>query len=247
MKKITLTVLLGMFTIGCAFSQMSFNGSKLTKSAFDLTVSSDEQTVKDNPTVDTKIVITDKVEEAMKHRRHSHHGGGDFQLLLYSRFGATIPLGNMSDWGSTGFFALGTIEGIIQNQFSIGLSYGYYYYPGKTFTSQVPVYDPFTGALTGYQTESGTNPDMAVMPISATFKYFLGTEEFKPYVGADVGVAFIASAGGGSETKFGFTPRAGFMYIFAESYMVGVDASCNLVQDGSSINIGLQFGYVFGN
>jgi len=120
-------------------------------------------------------------------------------------------------------------------------------YPGKTTTTQVPIYDPLSGALLGTQAETVTNPDMAVVPISATFKYFLGTEEFKPYVGADVGVAFITSSEGGSETKFGFTPRAGFMYIIADNYMVGVDASCNLVQDGSSINFGIQLGYLFGN
>ena len=246
MKKFTLTVLLGIFTIGCAFSQMSFNGNKLTKSALSITANSDEQTVKEIPMMNSKIVITNEEEETMRRRKHSH-GGGDFQLLSYSRFGVTIPTSTLSDWTGTGFFALGTIEGIISNQFSVGLSFGYYVYPGKSYDISVPIYDPFTGVQIGTQTESGTYPNMAVIPVSGTFKYFLSTEEFKPYVGADLGVAFITAAGGGSETKFGFTPRAGFMYLIADSYMVGVDASYNVVQDGSSVSIGLQLGYVFGN
>ena len=238
MKKIFFVLFLGVLMTNASFSQMSFSGNSIKKSAFDLTEK--KTNLFEDNAITSKIVITDEDNDMTKKRRRRggrRSGGGDFNLLWYTREGLTIPIGGLADYASLGFFGQLNIEGVFQNKFAIGISFGYYVYPGNTITMD----DGYGGTMS-----ISADPSY-VLPVVGTFKYFLMEDEFKPYVGADLGLMFHGSAGNGSITKFGGTPRVGFLYYFAERYLVGLDASCNLLTDGVALNIGLQLGYVFGN
>jgi hypothetical protein len=234
MKKILLILCLGMFIANSSFSQMHFTENTLKKSAFNL--SGEKSDVPGKNTATSKVVITDEENDLMKKRRKRggrSGGGGDFSLLSYSRLGVTIPIGALSDAANLGFLWQGMIEGVIQNKFGVGISFGYFIYFGK----EIP--GPYGNTMT---------PEPAyVMPLAASFKYFFMEDDFRPYIGADLGVMFTGRDGYDSETKFGGSPRAGFIYSFADYYLIGLDVSTNIVENGNGINFGLQFGYIFGN
>ena len=115
MKKITLAILLGMFTFGCAFSQMSFNGSKLSKSAFSLTTASEEKSVKENTPSDAKVLITDESEELTKSRKRRSSRGGSYSNCI-----RTNPLSMIF-----GYYGL-SFEHKLADNMSAGLTLGLY-------------------------------------------------------------------------------------------------------------------------
>ncbi|MFZ4740528.1 MAG: hypothetical protein ACOYLE_05140 [Bacteroidales bacterium] len=234
MKKNLLLICLAMFIANTSFSQMSFSENMLKKSTFNF--SEKKMSAFDGNATSSKVVITDEENDMMKKRRKRggrSGGGGDFSFLSYSRLGVTIPIGALSDAANLGFLWQGMMEGVIQNKFGVGISFGYFIYFGKEISG------PYGNTM--------TQEPAYVMPLAATFKYFLMEDDFKPYIGADLGVMFLGRDGYDSETKFGGTPRAGFIYSFADYYLIGFDVSANIVENGNGINFGLQFGYVFGN
>ncbi|MFZ4740527.1 MAG: DUF3575 domain-containing protein [Bacteroidales bacterium] len=117
MKKTLLLVCLGMFITNITFSQMSFTGNKLKKSAFDLTEKKANFT-EDN-SLTSKVVITDEDNDMMKKRRKKRGGrrggGGDYSNSI------TIKPVFMI----FGIFSL-EYERKIADNMSLGLGLGYY-------------------------------------------------------------------------------------------------------------------------
>jgi len=91
-------------------------------------------------------------------------------------------------------------------------------------------------SVTATQTAQGNDVDLgtvSLLPLSLTAKYYLGTETFRPYVGAGVNyTAFtdntLAAPGAGSldlrRSSFGGVLQAGFDYRLNERWSVSVDA-----------------------
>ncbi len=143
MKKIYLLLFLGMFLTNTSFSQMSFEGNKLKKSAFDLTEK--KANFIDDNAIDSKIVIADEENDMLKKRRKKkggrRGGGGDYSnsiktnplSMIFGTFGAQYErkIGdNMSVALTLGFYSRST--GILGMEysysgFSINPEFRYYF------------------------------------------------------------------------------------------------------------------------
>ena len=117
MKKITFALLFGLFLSFGAYSQMSFTGNTLKKSAFDL--SSQKKSILDENNSDSKIFISDEDNDLTKKRRKKGRGrrggGGDFSNSITIK-----PL-----FMIFGVFSL-EYERKIADNMSLGLGLGYY-------------------------------------------------------------------------------------------------------------------------
>ena len=143
MKKFYFLLFLGMFLTNTTFSQMSFNGNSLKKSAFDLTAK--KANFIDNSSTDKKIVITDEDNDMLKKRRKKRGGhrggGGDFSNsikvnplnMIFGRFGLQYErkiADNMSLGLTLGFYSQST--GVVgleykYSGFSINPEFRYYF------------------------------------------------------------------------------------------------------------------------
>ncbi|NVN95687.1 MAG: DUF3575 domain-containing protein [Bacteroidetes bacterium] len=151
MKKTLLLVCLGMFMANITFSQMSFSGNKLKKSAFDLTEK--KANFNEDNSLTTKVVITDEDNDMMKKRRKKggHRGGGSGD---YSNSIKVNPLSMIF-----GTFS-GMYERKISDNISLGLSAGFvsrstgiasimeYTYSGFTLAPECRYY--FSEAIQGW-------------------------------------------------------------------------------------------------
>ena len=107
------------------------------------------------------------------------------------------------------------------------------------------------GANLGYyifdRTEGVTS---FVMPIVLTGKYYILTDNFRPYGGVDLGFYRIGASGGGfssSVTKAGFAPVAGFQFGFTDNLALDVNAKYThiLTEYESTGLIGFHVGIVY--
>jgi hypothetical protein len=97
MKKITFLLFVSLILTMCANAQMSFTGNSLKKSAFDL--NTDDKTVFNDKTADSKVFISDEDNDTDKKRRKKRGRGrrGGFEnsikgnplVFLFGYFGAT--------------------------------------------------------------------------------------------------------------------------------------------------------------
>jgi hypothetical protein len=125
MKKITFALLFGLFLSFGTYSQMSFTGNTLKKSAFDL--SSQKKSILDENNSDSKIFISDEDNDLTKKRRKKGRGrrggGGD-----YSNSIKTNPLALI--FGTIGVM----YERKINDNMSLGLTVGMYFNNLDAFT-----------------------------------------------------------------------------------------------------------------
>jgi len=233
MKIFYIIVFLSMLIPENSFAQMRFNGKDVQISSFDLMIG--KSNLYNKKLLQKNRSIVDNQNDILKKRkgRGNRRGSGDLGFLSYSRIGISIPDGSLAINANTGFFWQGMLETVIEDNFALGISFGYFVYPGAKV---LDAYGNMNALELSY-----------VMPLAATFKYFLLDDSFKPYIGADFGFMFAGIAGNKAVTKFGYTPRAGFLLSFADYYLFGIDVSGNVTGIGNSYNLGIQFGYVFGN
>lgn len=101
--------------------------------------------------------------------------------------------------------------------------------------------------------------DFTVMPITANYTYYFGTEGFKPYAGIDAGIymtTFNMKMDLGmlgttevevSDSNTGFAPVVGFEYAFSDALALDVNAKYNYIMtegDASTI-LGINVGIVY--
>ncbi len=133
MKKNFFLVLLGMFMINTAFSQMSFKGNTIQKSAFDLTEK--KANFLEGNSSDSKVFISDEEDDMTRRRRRSRRGGGDYNnslkmnplSMIFGVFGVQYERkisDNISLGLTTGLYSRSTgIAGAMEYKYS-GFSFG---------------------------------------------------------------------------------------------------------------------------
>ncbi|MDP4209337.1 MAG: OmpW family outer membrane protein [Bacteroidota bacterium] len=157
------------------------------------------------------------------------------QIKLGANLGLSLPTGDFADACKTGFG--GSIMGkyAFSDKMAVGLNIGYYANKAKDGVG-------------------GSDVTFSYTPITASFQYFLGTEGFKPYVGADLGfyaAKFKVSSVSVSQTVFGFAPVVGFEYGLSESLSLDVNAKYHLVSKASDISdkafnfVGINVGILY--
>ena len=116
-----------------------------------------------------------------------------------------IPSGSWSDGWSVGIGASARYEQEIQDKLNWTASVGFVSFAGKSYTTLVG-YDPITFKPI-YGSEKYSS--VTVIPVTGGIKYYFQESNAGFYGAADIGF-FIASGGGASNTKFGFSPGIGY-------------------------------------
>lgn len=162
------------------------------------------------------------------------------QIKLGANLGLSLPTGDFGDSFKAGFGGGVMGKYALNDKMAVGLNIGYYSHKAK-------------------DAAGGSDVTFSYMPITGSFQYFLGTEGFKPYVGADLGfysckaktpsVTYMGVTVGGTttETDFGFAPVIGFEYGLSESLALDVNAKYHMIStSGSSTNaIGINVGLLY--
>jgi hypothetical protein len=213
---------------------MCFNNNSIINSNFGIKENKNNFLNTNNTT--HKVVISEGLNGGLKKRsKYSISEDDNLNFLIYTRDGISVPLGKYSDALNFGIYSQGIIEVLFQNKFAAGISIGEYFYFGNFFPTD-----------NGVNLNSSQSPFSNVFNLAATLKYFLLEDNFKPYIGVDLGL-FLKSVDLQYEfrTTFGGTPRIGFNYYIAEILFVGLDASCNIDDNFNDISIGVQIGFIF--
>ncbi len=165
------------------------------------------------------------------------------QIKIGANAGLMMPMGDFADVASTGFG--GSIVGkyMINDQMAAGLNIGYY---------------KMGEELDGYEN--------ALTPITANFTYYFGSEGFKAYAGADLGMYMYSykysmtdtySYGGystsysvdldGSESYFGLAPVIGCEYDFSDALALDVNVKYNYImaEEDAITALGINVGIVY--
>ncbi len=158
------------------------------------------------------------------------------QIKIGFNGGAMMPMGDFADVASTGFG--GSIVGkyMINDQMAAGLNIGYY---------------KMGEEIEGYEN--------ALTPITGNFTYYFGTEGFKPYAGADLGVYMMSfkysfDYGYGisgdideSESYFGLAPVVGCEYEFSDALALDVNLKYNYImaEEDAISALGINVGIVY--
>jgi hypothetical protein len=127
----------------------------------------------------------------------------------FSQFSAGLdiglPNGSWSDGWGAGFGVSARYEKEIQDKLNWTASAGFVSFSGKSYTTVVG-YNPAT-----FQPIYGTQKfsSVTVIPVTGGVKYYFQESNAGFYGAADLGF-FIASGGGTSSTKFGFSPGVGY-------------------------------------
>ncbi len=150
-----------------------------------------------------------------------------------SKMGASVqgllsfPTGDFGDGAGTGFGATGTFVYSVSPMLDVTGSVGYIKWGTK---ESVP----------GYEVS------FSDIPIQVGVRYAVGKGQFLPYVSAEAGLHMLSSSAKGNlfgftvdqsdtETKFGVSPGAGFLYKFNPKTSLDVSAKYNLIfTEGSS-------------
>jgi len=186
MKKIYFLLFLGLFMANNTFSQMSFKGNTLKKSAFDLTEKKANFT-EDN-SLTTKVVITDEDNDMMKKRRKKRGGrrggGGDYSnsiktnplSMIFGYFGAMYERkinDNMSLGLTLGLYSRSTF-GISYSGFAINPEFRYYFEDAIEGWYASP-YITFTSVSQSYpHTSLDINGDLVSVTDNATLSVYGG-------------------------------------------------------------------------
>jgi outer membrane protein W len=155
--------------------------------------------------------------------------GANAQIKVVAGGALALPTG---DWGKMFKTSYGINVGAkytLTDQIAAGVNIGYLMYQfkedagGETFTS---------------------------IPVTVTGTYYLATEGFKPYVGADLGYYLFRSKYDGEtyKTKYiGFAPTVGFEYSFSDKIGVDVNAKYNYVSTPgkAATYLGINFGLIY--
>jgi len=163
-------------------------------------------------------------------------------LRVGVQIGAAIPLGDWSDWVSTGMGGIGTVHYQINPKISLTGALGYYSFGAKNDLSEL------LGSLGDYS--------YSVVPIVAGIRYGLGkeSESFQPYLGGELGFYAVSFSykintilGGAtlddSSTEFGFAPMVGFRFIINKDVDIDINAKYSIVSDAG--HLVFNFGAVF--
>lgn len=155
------------------------------------------------------------------------------QINIGAQFGIALPMEtSFSDYNKMGFGGL--LEGnyFITENISLGINAGYYSFSGKD-VDVVGIGDKY--------------PNFSVIPIIVKGDYYFTTSGFMPYGGVSLGIYMmkmdeitIASVKFPSESdsKFGFSPHLGF--LTGEDIKFGAEASYNIIEDASYLNINFK-------
>lgn len=153
------------------------------------------------------------------------------QLKLGVSGGLALPMGDFGDAAKMGFGGGVSGKYMLNEKMALGLGVGYYSFSAK-------------------DDAGGSDLSFSIMPITAIFNYYLATEGFKPYVGADLGFYSFKTKFMGisaSVSKLGFAPTVGFAYGLSDKMDLDVNAKYNYITtEGSAtsyigINVGLSF------
>lgn len=127
----------------------------------------------------------------------------------FSQFSAgldlALPNGSWSDGWGTGFGLSLRYEKEIQDKLNWTASAGFVSFSGKSYTTIVGVNPNTFQPIYGKKDFSS----VTVIPITGGIKYYFQESNKGFYGAADIGF-FIASGGGSSNTKFGFSPGVGY-------------------------------------
>lgn len=127
------------------------------------------------------------------------------QMKAGVQLGVALPIGDWSDWVSTGFGGIATFHYELKPEITLTGALGYYSFGSSSDVSNI------LGSYGDYS--------YSIVPIVAGLRYNLGksNEQFRPYVGAEIGfymASYSYKAGyagytmefDASETEFGFSP-----------------------------------------
>ena len=152
--------------------------------------------------------------------------------------GPQLPMGDFGDTWNTGFGANVFAKYMLNDNMGLGLNVGYYSF-GSDF-------EGFTASM---------------MPITAFYHYYFGDSDFKPYIGADIGLynygyemeldlgAFGTIKADDSKMYFGFAPTAGVLYGLNDKLSLVGNIKYHVVstEESSSsflgINVGINFAF----
>ena len=159
------------------------------------------------------------------------------QINVGLTVGPQLPMGDFGDIAKTGFGVDVVGKYMLNDNMAVGLNVGYISF-GKYEVAGVATYES------------------SMMPITALYEYYFGTEGFVPYVGADLGMySYTAKSTinlpflGETEVKatksyFGFAPKVGVLYDLNDKVKLEGNIKYHIVSsEGSSttflgINVG---------
>lgn len=135
-----------------------------------------------------------------------------------------FPLGNFDKVANTGFGFNADAKYAVNENILIGASIGY---------------NQFGANPAGFNLNNiFNNIDFTIVPILASVDYLLATEDFKPYLGVDIGL-YNASVDLGvfelSEASFGLAPKLGFIYAINDQLDFNADIKYHLIYADFSV------------
>lgn len=150
--------------------------------------------------------------------------------------GPQIPMGDFGDAYNIGFGGNVVGKYMLNDNMAIGLNIGY-----NSFGSDV----------------DGVSSSM--MPITALYEYHFGENEFKPYIGADLGLynyswkmeidmPFVGKTKiDDSKMYFGFAPTAGVLYGLSDKFGLCGNVKYHIIttEGSSSSFLGINVGGIF--
>ncbi len=152
------------------------------------------------------------------------------QMRVGVQIGAAIPVGDWSDWVSTGIGGIGTFHYVLNQKISLTGALGYYSFSSKEDMSNA------IGAWGDYS--------YSVMPIVVGIRYGLGkeNESFQPYLGGELGFHVVSGSWkvnivgysaevSESETDFGFSPIIGFKFNVNKDVDLDINAKYSFISD----------------
>ncbi|GIV45990.1 MAG: hypothetical protein KatS3mg036_0808 [Ignavibacterium sp.] len=162
-----------------------------------------------------------------------------------SKMGASVqglvsfPTGDFGDGAGTGFGATGTFTYSVSPMLDVTGSVGYITWGAK-------------------ETIPGIEASSSDIPILVGLRYAFGKGQFLPYVSAETGLHLLSSKVSGSflgisfeesdsQTKFGVSPGAGFLYKFNPKTSLDVSAKYNIIftEGSSTTHLSVSAGVAF--
>lgn len=149
------------------------------------------------------------------------------QLQIGGQIGPQIPIGDLGDGVNASIGLNVSGKYFIQENMAIGLNLGKHWFG--------------TGS---------SHASVSVMPITGLFEYYLGSSEFKPYVGMDLGLYIVKSKFSwgsqkysASKAYFGFAPKMGLSYNILDNIAATADVKFHFMTTDPMANyIGINLG-----
>ena len=153
------------------------------------------------------------------------------QINVGATIGVQIPTGNFGDGYKTGFGINAVGKYMLNENMAVGLNLGY---------------SRFGTGVTDFSS--------SMIPITGLFEYHFGTENIKPYIGADLGlydymvkIKFLGESSSDSKIFFGFAPTAGVLYGLNDNLSLCANLKYNYVtSEGDAATwLGINVGVVY--